>query len=132
MNKEELIKLIESLNLPKDEYYILSSGVLVLYGLREKAGDLDLCISKELFTMLKEKYNIREEDKNECEFYELNEQVEVIVNDKKDFERHFKDGYPVQNLESLLKFKKKLNRPKDQNDIIKIEEYLKNKNRVVL
>ncbi len=36
MNKEELIKLIESLNLPKDEYYILSSGVLVLYGLREK------------------------------------------------------------------------------------------------
>ena len=49
MNKEELIKLIENLNLPKDEYYILSSGVLVLYGLRDLAGDLDLCVSEELF-----------------------------------------------------------------------------------
>ena len=64
MNKEELIKLIENLNLPKDEYYILSSGVLVLYGLRDLAGDLDLCVSEELFNCLKEKYNIKEEEKN--------------------------------------------------------------------
>ena len=26
MNKEELLKLVESLNLPKDEYYILGGG----------------------------------------------------------------------------------------------------------
>ena len=64
MNKEELIKLIENLNLPKDEYYILSSGVLVLYGLRDLAGDLDLCVSEELFNSLKEKYNIKIDDSN--------------------------------------------------------------------
>ncbi len=85
-----------------------------------------------MFSILKEKYNIREEDKNKCEFYELNEQVEVIVNNKKDFERHFKDGYPVQNLENLLDFKKKLNRPKDQKDIVKIEEYLKDEKQLTL
>ena len=118
MNKEELIKLIENLNLPKDEYYILSSGVLVLYGLRDLAG--------ELFNSLKEKYNIKEEDKNSCGFYKLNDLVEVVVENKKNFTRDFKDGYPVETLERILKFKKKVNRPKDQRDIIKLEEYLKN------
>lgn len=38
MDREQLLNLIESLDLLKDEYYILSSGVLVLYGLREKAA----------------------------------------------------------------------------------------------
>lgn len=126
MNKEELIKLIENLNLPKDEYYILSSGVLVLYELRDLAGDLDLCVSEELFNFLKEKYNIKEEDKNSCGFYKLNDLVEVVVENKKNFTRDFKDGYPVETLERILKFKKKVNRPKDQRDIIKLEEYLKN------
>ena len=126
MNKEELIKLIENLNLPKDEYYILSSGVLVLYGLRDLAGDLDLCVSEELFNSLKEKYNIKEEDKNSCGFYKLNDLVEVVVENKKNFTRDFKDGYPVETLERILKFKKKVNRPKDQRDTIKLEEYLKN------
>ncbi len=30
MNKEKLLKLIESLELPKDEYYILGGGSLVI------------------------------------------------------------------------------------------------------
>ncbi len=32
MNKNELLKLVDSLNMPKTEYYILSSGSLLLYG----------------------------------------------------------------------------------------------------
>lgn len=125
MNKLELINLIESLKLPKDEYYILSTGALVLYGLKEKARDLDLCISKELFEDLKLKFGIKEEDKNECGFYKLNDLVEVVVNDKKDFVRDFKDDFPVQNLQNLLEFKRTMNRAKDQEDIVRIEEYLK-------
>ena len=31
MNKEELLKLVESLNLPKNEYYILGGGSLVMF-----------------------------------------------------------------------------------------------------
>lgn len=30
MNKEELLKLLESLELPKNEYYILGGGSLVM------------------------------------------------------------------------------------------------------
>ena len=30
MNKEELLNLVESLNMPRDEYYILGGGSLVM------------------------------------------------------------------------------------------------------
>lgn len=59
MNKEELLNLLNSLELPKTEYYILSSGSMLLYGLREIVGDLDLCVSNELFEQLKKKYNLK-------------------------------------------------------------------------
>lgn len=45
MNKDDLLKLLEELNFPKDQFYILSSGCLVFYNLRDMANDLDLCIT---------------------------------------------------------------------------------------
>ena len=124
MNKEELKKLVDSLDLPKDEYYILSSGSLALYDLRKNARDLDLCVSKELFKDLKEKFNIDEKDKNSCGFYKINDLIECIPEDKKSFTRDFREGYPVETLESILKFKKNLMREKDIEDIENIEKFL--------
>ncbi len=34
MNKEELLNLVESLNMPRDEYYILGGGSLVMFGIK--------------------------------------------------------------------------------------------------
>ena len=68
MNKEELLNLVESLNMPKDEYYILGGGSLVMFRIKDKTADLDLCVSEELFARLKEEYNLDEKDKNECGF----------------------------------------------------------------
>lgn len=129
MDKKELIKLLNKLNFPKDEYYILSSGCLLLYGLRDQASDLDLCISEDLFNQIKIKYNLIEENKNHCGFYPLQgENVEVVVDSKSEFCMEEKDGYNVQNLYKLLVDKKKRNLPKDQKDIENIEKYLeKNK-----
>lgn len=126
MDKNELIKLVESLNFPQEEYYILSSGCLLFYGLREKANDLDLCISEKLFNNIKEKYNLVEEKKNECGFYKLNDLVEVVVNSPAEFENQydFKYGYQLQKLEIILMDKKKRNLPKDKCDIDNIERYL--------
>lgn len=124
MNKIELKNLVEKLNMPKGEYYILSSGSLALYNLREKVGDLDLCISKELFEVFKQKYGIKEGDKNACGFYKVNDLVECVVEDKKDFVRDFREGYPVEKLEKVLEFKKQMMRPKDMEDIKNIEIFL--------
>ena len=128
MNKEELLNLLKSLELPKTEYYILSSGSLLLYGLREMAGDLDLCVSYELFEKLKEKYNLKDSDKNEYGFYHISQDVEIVPNSKESFKMDYKDGYPVENLKSILEFKEKRNAPKDQKDIENIKKYLKENN----
>lgn len=126
MNKEQLLELVDSLELPKEEYYILSSGCLLLYGLREQAKDLDLCVSTELFKNMKVKFNIDLSSKNDCGFYRLNDLVEVVVNNKQEFNRDFKDGYPVESLQSILDYKINRNAPKDQADIVNIQNYLNN------
>lgn len=128
MNKVTFIERLNSLKLPIGEYYILSSGALLLYGLREEVGDIDLCVSEELFDVLKEKYKIDVTSKNECGFYKIDKDVEVVVNNKKDskykFEYDIVEGYPVQKLGVILRDKKKRNLPKDQKDIKNISEFL--------
>lgn len=125
MNKTELLNLVDSLNLPKSEYYILSSGCLLLYGLRDIANDLDLCITRNLFLELQKRYNLTDKDKNECGFYKISDLVEVVITGKFPFEYDIKDGYQVQKLESILNSKKNSNREKDKIDVINIERYLK-------
>ena len=131
MDKQSFIEKLKLLNLPLGEYYILSSGSLLLYGLREQVGDIDLCVSQKLFDVfLKDKYLINEQDKNECGFYKLYDDIEFIVNDGTDpnykFEYDIVDGYPVQKLGIILRDKKKRNLPKDQRDIENINRFLLN------
>ena len=122
MNKEQLIELVNSLELPVDEFYILGSGSLLLYGIRQIANDLNLCVSNELFKILATKYVIKE--KNSCGFYQLTDNIEIVINSKQDFTRDFVNGYPVEKLERILEFKKSRNKEKDQDDIGKIIEYI--------
>lgn len=124
MNKGQLLELVNSLDLPKEEYYILSSGCLLLYGLREQSKDLDLCVSTELFKDMVTRFDIDISSKNDCGFYRLNDLIEVVVNDKQEFNREFKDGYPVESLQSILNYKINRNAPKDQADIVNIQNYL--------
>ena len=56
MIKEDILNMLKELNFPKDEFYIVGGSSLVMRGIREIAGDLDLCISTELFNNIKEKY----------------------------------------------------------------------------
>ena len=62
---------------------------MLLYGLREIAGDLDLCVSNELFEKLKEKYKLKESDKNECGFYHISKEIEIVPNSKENFKEQY-------------------------------------------
>lgn len=128
MNKEQLLNLLEELNLPKDEYYILSGASLVIRGIREQARDLDLCISKELFEQIKDEYSLTEDKKNEYGFYHISDSLELVVDEKEKFNMEVCEPYNLEDLNTILNFKIKRNQPKDQVDIERIKEYLKNKN----
>ena len=125
MKKIELLNLLKELNFPKDEYYVLSGASLVLRGIRKEANDLDLCISEELFNEIKDKYNLAEGNKNECGFYKINDNLEIVVNKKEDFKMEIGEKYNLEDLQTILDFKIKRNKPKDQKDIEDIENIKK-------
>lgn len=58
MKKDELLKLIESLKIDKNEFWILSSGALVLRGIYDDAGDLDIAVTNKGLEELKKNYNL--------------------------------------------------------------------------
>lgn len=124
MKKIELLNLLKELNFPKDEYYVLSGASLVLRGIREEAIDLDLCISEELFNQIKDKFNLIQEKKNECGFYKINDNLEIVVDKKDDFKMEIGKKYNLEDLQTILDFKIKRNKPKDKEDIENIKKYL--------
>ena len=117
MKKIELLNLLKELNFPKDEYYVLSGASLVLRGIKEEANDLDLCISAKLFNQIKDKFNLTDERKNECGFYKINDNLEIVVDKKEDFKMEIGEKYNLEDLQTILDFKLKRNKPKDKDDI---------------
>lgn len=126
MDKAQLADLFASLHLPKTGYYIASGGALVLYGLRKRTNDLDLYVDPELFTKLSAEYHIDPADTDEYNSYHIKDgRVQILIDEHPEKSSIWLDGYLVETLESILKFKLWRNAPKDQPDIAKIQNYLK-------
>ncbi len=122
MNKEDLEKLIKELDLPKEEFYVISSGNLVLRGLFKDAGDLDICISEKGLELLKKKFNLKEKQSG---FYQVTDKVECIVEDLT--KRRYDDlgDYNGQSLEEYYEYLKTSKRPKDKIRLEIVEKELK-------
>lgn len=94
-----------------------------MHGLRDETADFDLCATKELAR----KINLYSYPKDDHGLHIPFEHCQMM-DDYDDFQDYvILDGFKCQSLESILEFKKKENREKDQEDIRKIEEYLKSK-----
>ncbi|MBP5656861.1 class IV adenylate cyclase [Candidatus Saccharibacteria bacterium] len=119
MNKLAYIAALKKLNLPKSEFIILSGGSLLMHGLRDTTADLDLCATKKLAKKI-DLYNSPIDDKG---FHTPFENCQMM-DDFDKFEYDIVDGYKCETLESILAFKRRANRPKDQQDIKNIEKAL--------
>lgn len=119
MNKKELIKLIESLNIDKEEFWILSSGALVIRGIYPDAGDLDIGVTEKGLEQLKKNFNLKQKENG---WFIVNDKVECTL-DNKDVEKV--DGYNVESISRYYKYLLQSNREKDRLRIPLIEEYMK-------
>lgn len=124
MNKEELIELIESLKLDKNEYWILSSGALVIRGLYPDAGDLDIAITEKGLQELKRNYNLKKKGNG---WYMVNDKIECILDTKESWKIDKYGDYNLQSIEKYYEFLKESNREKDKARIPIIEKYMKNR-----
>lgn len=104
MNKEELINLIESLKIDKDEYWILSSGALVIRGVYPDAGDLDIAVTEKGLEELKSNYNLKEKENG---WYIVNDKVECVLETKETLKIEKFGKYNLQSIEKYYDFLKK-------------------------
>ena len=124
MNKEELLELIESLKIDRDEFWILSSGALVIRGIYPNAGDLDIAVTEKGLQQLKENYNLIEKGKG---WYIVNDKVECVIDTKEPWKIEKIGDYNLQSIEKYYEFLKESNREKDKARIPLVEEYMRNR-----
>lgn len=124
MNKEELIELIESIKIDREEFWILSSGALVIRGIYPDAGDLDIAVTEKGIQQLKENYNLI---KKENGWYIVNDKVECILDTKEPWKIEKFDKYNLQSIEKYYEFLKESKREKDKARMPLVEEYMRNR-----
>ena len=129
---EKLFDEFKKLNLPLDEYAIVSSGPLGIRSLRE-IGDIDLIVTDKLWQELKEKYPIVSE--GGVTKIKIAEKIEALSADsfgnvisspsieEQINQSEIIDGMSFQSLRHVILFKKRLGRPKDLKDLALIEEW---------
>ena len=124
MNKEELLKLLETLKLSKEEFWILSSSALVLRDLYKDAGDLDIAVTNKGLEELKQNYNLKQKENG---WYTVTDKIECVCNGKKEnlkYKPELVENYYVQNLEEYYEYLLNSQREKDKQRISIVKEEL--------
>ena len=129
MNKEELIELIKTLKVSKEEFWVLSSGALVLRGIYPDAGDLDIAVTNKGMEELQKNYDSIPEEYELGNFYKVTENIECVCDGNKE-ELKFKPEkvgeFYAQNIYEYLEYLEGRDREKDKKRIPLVKEYIKN------
>lgn len=129
MKKAELIELMNTLKIDKKEFWVLSSGALVLRGIYETANDLDIAVTSKGLEQLKENYELIEKDNG---WYIVNEKIECICKRNTESLKYkpekLENGYLVQNIFEYLEYLKSSSREKDLDRIPLVENYIEKLN----
>lgn len=124
MNRQELIELIETLEIDKEEFWVLSSGALVLRGIFPDAGDLDIAVTSKGLEQLKNQFDLKQKDNG---FYTVSDKIECVEDTKESWKYERVGDYNVQDINVYLDFLKHSQREKDKARIQLVEDYIKSK-----
>ena len=119
MNKKEIIDLLEQLNIPKEEYVILSSSALVIREVYDKAGDIDLAVTQKGLEFLKRKYNLIDKGNN---WFTITDRIECVLDETVKKEKY--GEYYLQDIVQYYEYVKSRNREKDKLRLPELEEYI--------
>lgn len=124
MNREELLNRLQALDFSKEDYWLITGGAMVLYGLRAETGDIDLGCTRKLADELQAQgYPVTAAPSGKRKICYADD-VEIFVEWLYD-RVELCDGVPVISLNGLMAMKRSIGREKDLRDIRLIEEYLK-------
>lgn len=121
--KDELIKLIEELNLDKEDFTLLSSSALVFRGVMDDAGDLDIAVTEEGFKKLSNNFQLKEKGNG---FYTVSDNCECIIDAKEEI-KELVDNVYVQDIYNYLEYLYSSEREKDKLRIPMVLSYIREK-----
>ncbi len=127
MNKEELIKLINSLKIDKNEFWLLSSSALVMRGIYPDAGDLDIAVTDKGLEELKQNYNLIPKQGPTDIWYTVCDRVECVCDgaiENLEYKPELVEGYLCQNIYEYLNYLESSTRQKDIDRIPLVREYI--------
>ena len=126
MNRQELISRIRALNFPTEDYWVVAGGAMVLHGIRAQTHDIDLGCTKQLGDRLEAAGYLTDHLSDGSRRFEIDGDIEIYDEWRFDVVENI-EGIPVISIEDLIRMKKALGREKDQRDLARIEEFLKNR-----
>lgn len=125
MNKEELIELLNTLKIDPEEFWVVSSGALVLREIYENAGDLDIAVTYDGLKQLKKNYKLKEKANG---WYIVNDKVECVCDGAKENLKYkpqkLNCGYYVQNIYEYFDYLNLSTREKDIKRIPLVKNYI--------
>ncbi len=125
MNKKELLELIATLQVDKEEFWVLSSGALTLRGIYPDAGDLDIAVTNKGLEQLKKQFQLTQKENG---WFVVAENIEAVCDGEKSnlaYKPELVDGVYVQNIEEYLQFIKSSTRQRDKDRIALVENYIR-------
>ncbi len=125
MNKQELLKLLKTLKIDLEEFWILSSSALVLRDIYPDAGDLDIAVTDKGLEELKNNYNLKYKDNG---WFIINDKIEGVCDGKKEKLKYKPEKigeYYVQNIKEYYNYLLNSDRKKDKSRISIVEDYIK-------
>lgn len=120
MNKQEMIQILKDEGLDRKDCVVVMGGALLLHGLRQESHDIDIDVSQETFKSFLEKgykTDLNSIGRHRILVIHDGNEIEIFDDGICEVECEEIDGVYVQTLESILNWKKILNREKDQKDI---------------
>lgn len=124
MNKKELIELLETIKIDREEFWILSSSALVLRDIYPDAGDADIAVTDIGLEQLKRNYDLKQKENG---WYIVNDKVECVCDGPKELLTYPPEkvgDYYLQNINEYYEYLINSTREKDKLRIPIVEEYI--------
>ena len=123
LNKHMCVEMYKKFTINIDAV-VYSGGSLVLYGLRDLTGDLDLIVDNDVFEEYKKSHTPNKNNIIEMGFISITTMDNLFNNNNNNVIIEVVDGVKTVSLKDILNLKKKWNRQKDIKDIEVIEKAL--------
>ena len=123
MKKAEMIEKLKAFPYDPAEYWVITGGAMVLYGIRDESAESDLGGTAGLANRLEQEGYLYKVTDDGNRWFKLGNDIEVFENWLFDTVDHV-DGIPVISVQGLIEMKKDLGREKDLRDIALINDFL--------